>query len=317
MTDIFDLTKRPNEEVFFRSPFEDDPRLGGKVSPRPEDYEKSEIVIVGCPQDEGIVRAGWRKGASLAPDAIRKQFYKLTTFGIEKAIFDLGDVIIGPTLEYTHERLREVAVSVLQAGKRLLILGGGGDISYASGLAMAEAYGDENWIAVNIDGHLDVRKAAERTSETQIRMLLDEGRLSPEYLYEAGYQTHHTSPVHYEYIRNLGVNRISLEQLRSRAEADLELKEQIRRKLVHHSSSLNVFFSFDMDAVRSSDAPGVTTPSPLGLRAGEFIQLVKFAGSLANTRIVEFTDVSPEYDFDDRTTKLVAIAMHRICTAKA
>jgi formiminoglutamase len=315
MQELFDLTKRPNEEVFYRSPFEDDPRLGGKIAFRPEDYGTSDIVIVGCPQDEGILRAGGRAGAAFAPDAIRTQFYQLTTFGIAKNIFDLGDVIIGPTLEYTHERLREVATCVLRDGKRLIVLGGGGDIAYADGLAMAEVCGDDNWIAVNVDGHLDVRKAAERTSETQFRSLLDEKKLRPEYFYEAGYQTHHTSPVHYEYIRGLGVNRISLEQLRSRSEADLELKEQIRRELVQHSSSLNAFFSFDMDAVRSADAPGVTRPSPLGLRAGEFIQIVKFAASLANTRLVEFTDVSPEYDFDDTTTKLVAIGMHRICSA--
>lgn len=317
VNEIFDLTKRPNEEVFYRSPFDDDPRLGTKVSARPEDFDRSEIVIVGCPQDEGIVRAGSRTGAAKAPDAIRSQFYKLTTFGIDKNILDIGDVIIGPTLEYTHDRLREVAVSILASGKRLIVLGGGGDISYASGLAMASVFGEGNWIGVNVDGHLDVRSGSERTSETQFRMLLEEGKLRPEYFYEAGYQSHHTSPVHFEYIRNLGVNRISLEQLRSRAEADQELKEQITQKLIRHSESLSVFFSFDMDSVRSADAPGVTLPSPLGLRAGELIQLVKFAGSLANAKIFEFTDVSPDHDFDDRTTKLVAIAMHRICSAKA
>src|SRR5437868_4270785 len=55
-------------------------------------------------------------------------------------------------------------------------------------------------------------------------------------------------------------------------------------------------------------------PSPLGLRAGEFIQLVKYAASLANTKIIEFTEVNPKYDIDNRTTKLVAIGIHRFCT---
>ena len=69
-----------------------------------------------------------------------------------------------------------------------------------------------------------------------------------------------------------------------------------------------------MDVVRSADAPGTSAPSPLGLRAGEFITIVKYAASLANTRIVEFTEVNPNYDIDDRTTKLVAIGMHRFCS---
>ena len=72
-----------------------------------------------------------------------------------------------------------------------------------------------------------------------------------------------------------------------------------------------------MDAVRSADAPGTSAPSPLGLRAGEFIQLVKYAASLANTKIIEFSEVNPTYDQDNRTTKLVAIGMHRFCSGVA
>lgn len=179
---------------------------------------------------------------------------------------------------------------------------------------MSEIFGPDGWIGVNIDAHLDVRLAEQRNSGTPYRQLLDEGLLKPTYFYEVGYQTHFTSPIYYEYIRSLGVNRISLEMVRSRVEADLELKELIRQKFIAHSSSLRTFFGFDMDAVRMADAPGVSAPSPLGLRAGEFIQLVKYAASLANTKIVEFTEVNPKYDIDDRTAKLVAIGMHRFCT---
>jgi arginase family enzyme len=110
------------------------------------------------------------------------------------------------------------------------------------------------------------------------------------------------------------VHRISLELLRSRTEPDIELKEQIREKFIGHSSSLNTFFGFDMDAVRMSDAPGTSAPSPLGLKASEFIQLVKYAASLANTKIIEFTEVCPPFDVDNRTARLVAIGMHRFCT---
>jgi len=69
-----------------------------------------------------------------------------------------------------------------------------------------------------------------------------------------------------------------------------------------------------MDVVRSADAPGTSAPSPLGLRAGEFITLVKYAASLANTRLIEFTEVNPNFDVDSRTAKLVAIGMHRFCS---
>lgn len=314
MSELFQRTIRPNVDLFFGRNDTNDPRLGEIVGCEERDYEASDIVILGSPQDEGVRRNNGREGAALAPAAIREQFYRLTPFNIRKKLFDLGDVKIGNSLEETHDNQLETVKQVLSDDKRLIILGGGNDISYPDGRAIAEVFGSENWIAINVDSHLDVRIAEQRNSGTPYRQLLEEKHLRPTYFYEVGYQTHFCSPVYYDYIRSLGVNRISLELLRSRAEADMELKESIKHKFVSHSTSLNTFFGFDMDAVRSADAPGTSAPSPLGLRAGEFIQLVKYAASLANTRIVEFSEVNPKYDVDNRTTKLVAIGMHRFCT---
>ena len=291
--------------------------MGEIVTFDEEDYEAADIVILGCPQDEGVRRNNGRIGAAEAPDAIRQQFYKLTTFNVKKRVFDLGNITISETLESTHDTMTSVVKQILSDGKRLIVLGGGNDISYADGRAMAEVFGPDWWIGVNIDAHLDVRIAEERNSGTPYRQLLEEKHLRPDYFYEVGYQSHFASPIYYDYIRNLGVNRISLEILRSRTEADLELKESIRQKFIAQSASLNTFFGFDMDAVRAADAPGTSRPSPLGLRAGEFIQLVKYAASLTNTKIIEFSEVNPHFDIDDRTTKLVAIGMHRFCSGVA
>ncbi len=313
----FDLTLRPDESVFFSRNDVNDPRLGEIVRHTPDHYDRADIVILGCPQDEGVRRNGGRIGAADAPLAIRKQFYKLTTMNIRKRIFDLGDVKLANTLEATHDTMTEIVKAVLGDGKRLIVLGGGNDISYADGKAMSEVFGRDWWIGVNIDAHLDVRLSEERNSGTPYRQLLDEELLLPKHFYEVGYQSHFTSPIYYDYIRKLGVNRISLELVRSRAQADIELRENIRNTFIGHSSSLNTFFGFDMDVVRSADAPGTSAPSPLGLRAGEFIQLVKYAASLANTKLIEFSEVNPKFDQDDRTAKLVAIGMHRFCTGIA
>jgi formiminoglutamase len=317
MANIFELTTRPRSDLFFTRNDRNDPRLGEIVGRKENEYESADIVIVGCPQDEGVRRNNGRPGAELAPGSIREQFYKLTPFNLKKRVFDLGDVKIAATLEETHVNHFEVVAHLLREGKRVIVLGGGNDISYPDGCAMAEVFGPEWWIGVNIDSHLDVRIAEQRNSGTPYRQLLEEGRLLPNYFYEVAYQTHFCSPIYYDYIRSLGVNRISLELLRSRAEADLELKESIKQKFVHHSSSLNTFFGFDLDAVRSGDAPGTSAPSPLGLINSEFIQLVKYAASLANTKIIEFSEVNPKFDSDSRTSKLVAIAMHRFCTGVA
>lgn len=317
MSEIFQQTTRVDSKVFFGRNDRNDPRLGEIVGHEEGAYAGSDIVILGCPQDEGVRRNNGREGAAAAPDTIREQFYRLTPFNIKRRLFDLGNVNVSGTLEEIHDRQTAIVKQVLSDGKRLIILGGGNDISYADGKALAEIFGPDWWIGINIDSHLDVRIADQRNSGTPYRQLLEEKLLLPKYFYEVGFQTHFCSPVYYEYIRNLGVNRISLELLRSRAEADLELKESIKQKFIGHSSSLNTFFGFDMDAVRMADAPGTSAPSPLGVKAGEFIQLVKYAASLANTKIIEFTEVNPKFDIDNRTTKLVAIGMHRFCSGVA
>ena len=314
MSNIFELTTRPADDVFFRRGDPNDPRLGEVVSRNPNDYAQADIVILGCPQDEGVRRNNGREGAAKAPNAIREQFYRLTPLNIKKRIFDIGDTDVSGVLEEIHDRQTEIARKIISDGKRLIALGGGNDISYADGRAMADVFTPEFWIGINIDSHLDVRTDKPCNNGTSYRQLLDEKHLLPGYFYEAAYQTHFCSPVYYNYIRDLGVNRISLELLRSRAQPDLELKESIKQKFIGHSSSMNTFFGFDMDAVRMADAPGTSSPSPLGLKASEFIQLVKYAASLANTRIIEFTEVNPNYDVDGRTAKLVAIGMHRFCS---
>ena len=309
-------TTRPDKNLIFRHLDPHDPRMGEYVCTEEKDYDASQIVIIGCPTGEGVRRGGGREGTDLAPAAVRREFYKLSHFGITSKIFDYGDLTPGASLEETHTKYFKLVSQFLRDGKRVIGLGGGGDISYAGGSAMAEVFGRDNWIAINVDTHLDVRESAQRTNETAFRQLLDENLLRPGYFYEIGYQPYYTSPYYYRFLQNLGVKLVSLDQLRSRETADTEVRELVRQEFIHHSSALSTFFSFDLQVVRSADAPGVTDSNPIGLRGGEFLTLVQFAGKLVNTKLVEFTEINPKYDVDERTAKLVAIAMHRFCSLK-
>jgi len=303
MFDIFQNTTRPKQDLFFKKNDLNDARLGEIVSASAKDYEASEIVILGCPQDEGVARNNGRIGAAFAPDAIRTQFYKLTNSGISAGIFDLGDTIIQKTLEETHDLQTEIVVQVLRDGKRLIILGGGNDISYADGAAMAKVFGNENWQAFNIDAHFDVRADFPRNSGTPYRQLLDEQLLKPANFSEIAFQPQANSPIYFDYLKNSGVTTISLEDIQ---DSRFKIQDLIIKPLA-------TFWGFDVDSVRASDAPGVSAPSPIGLTAEEFVNLAGFAGSLAETQIVEFTEVNPNFDIDNRTAKLVAIAMHTFC----
>jgi len=157
MFDIFLNTTRPKQDLFFCKNDVNDVRLGEIVSSSFENFERAAIVILGCPQAEGVRRNNGRLGAELAPDAIRSQFYKLTPFGISAKIFDLGDTLIQETLEETHDLHTKIVEQVLCGGKKIIVLGGGNDVSYADCCAVANVFGRRNWLALNIDAHFDVR----------------------------------------------------------------------------------------------------------------------------------------------------------------
>jgi formiminoglutamase len=311
MSDIFTLTQRPDQELFFIKNDANDQRLGETVSVRHDDYPHAQIVIVGCPQDEGVRRNKGRVGAALAPDAIRRQFYKLTTFGVSAKIFDLGNTVIKDTLEETHDAHCEVIAQLLKDKKIVISLGGGNDVSYPDGKAMSETFGAENWLGCNIDAHFDVRADQPRNSGTPYRQLLDEGLINPENFAEMAYQPQAASPIYFEYLQKLGVMLKSLDSIQHSA---FGVQHWFEFFLVTRHSSLAAFWGFDVDAVRASDAPGVSAPSPTGLTAEEFVALAGFAGSKKETRLVEFTEVNPNFDIDNRTARLVAIAMHRFCS---
>ena len=312
MIDIFQNVSSPNKDLFFQRNDANDVRLGEIVSFENKDYETAEIVILGCSQDDGVARNGGRLGARLAPDEIRRQFYKLTNFGINAKIFDGGNTIIQETLEETHDVQTNIVKEILKDGKTLIVLGGGNDISYADGRAMAEVFGSENWTAINVDAHFDVRADKTRNSGTPYRQLLEEKLLNPKQFYELAWQPQANSPIYFEYLQNLGVNLISLEEFQN---TNFKLQDLLKKQRTKNKGQRIFFFGFDVDAVRASVAPGVSAPSPTGLSAKEFVALAKLAGTDKQTKLIEFTEVNPLFDIDNRTTKLVAVALHKFCSA--
>jgi formiminoglutamase len=154
-----------------------------------------------------------------------------------------------------------------------------------------------------------VRKDFPRNSGTPYRQLLDEKLLKPENFFEIAYQPQSASPIYFKYLQNLGATIVSLEELREKK----SVTNNLEKIIISNNLPVNAFYGFDVDAVRASDAPGVSASSPLGLTGEEFVELVKFVGENTQTQIIEFTEVNPKFDLDNRTAKLVAFAMHQFC----
>jgi formiminoglutamase len=98
-----------------------------------------------------------------------------------------------------------------------------------------------------------------------------------------------------------------------RAQGWQEAFSQILARRDHES----VFWGFDLDAVRVCDAPGVSAPNPIGMSGDELCELAELAGAEPRTRVVEFSEVSPAFDMDGRTSRLTAIAIWHYLAALA
>ncbi len=307
MNEIFDLTTRPKLELFTKKINSNSSYLGDIVSTKNEDYSKTDIVILG-------LQNGENKNSKFCSDEIRREFYKLTSFGINRKIFDLGNFQFEQT---TADDFLFLTKKILSDKKRLILLGRAENSSYFVGRTMGNVFGNDRWLAINIDSHLDSHLNTNENNEAPFRKLLEEKLIVPKYFYEIGFQPYFCSPLFYRFLQNNGVKMVSLEQLRSRETADLELRELIRQEFIQHSRSMSIFFNFSMNAVRASDAPGGTSASPFGLRAGEFLTLVQFAAKLVNTKVIQFTDLDSNSDLENRTAKLASIALHRFCSTLA
>lgn len=282
----------------------EDPRLGSLIGTA-ESLADAQVVILGVPTDEGIRRNGGRTGAAEAPDRIRHHLSKLTAYpgpGFEGSIADLRIVdlgnVTGDSLEAQHAAAREISASLTKQGKFVIALGGGHDVTYPLAAGFAQTIGYD-WSLINIDAHLDVRpkKEGRHHSGSSFRLLIDEGHLDAQHFLEFGIQSHAISKAHHDWIIERGGRVRFFHHL-----IDIALEEFDH--WVHHQK--HVYVSFDIDAIRAADAPGVSAPSPIGFTSEEALGLCYSAGLSPNVAMMDFVEVNPTVDVDDHTSRLTA-----------
>ncbi|MCK5115591.1 MAG: formimidoylglutamase [Candidatus Aegiribacteria sp.] len=297
---VMDHVIPAEDGVFYTRNDPNDIRFGDIVLRDIEHYSTAQVVILGCPQDEGITRNRGRPGARYAPTEIRRDLYRYPVTQSHKHLnlMDLGDLEIRDTLENTHELLTSTVRKLIANGKKVIVLGGGNDISYPDCLALTAQ--TRKPLVFNIDRHLDVRADKPRNSGTSYRQLLEEGIIEPCMFHEFGINSFANSPKYLEYVLNIGANIHYLGDLRAAGVG------KSLRTIVNGSDSDGIFFGFDLDAVRSIEAPGVSDPGPMGFSAREVCEIADVAASDPRTRIIEITEVCPEFDRDRLTSKLAA-----------
>ncbi len=292
----------PSDDALFVNAKDDyEINMGTFVRRQKAAYKQAHLVLLGVPQDEGVVRNKGRAGAAQAPHAIRQQLYRFPVPASFRAlsIFDGGDIRIDNSLEETHQRQYDTVKAILGDGKDVIVLGGGNDIAYPDCSALAAV--EKNFLALNIDSHLDVRHADKRHSGTPYRQLLDQGCIAPHKFCEFGWQSLVNDRVYVEYLKALTVHLVELSNLRQKG------IERVLFDFLLSTDAAAVFWGVDIDSVRAGDAPGASAPYPCGLSAEEILRLAFIAGEDKRSRLFEISEVNPVFDIDDRTCRLAAL----------
>jgi formiminoglutamase len=291
------------DELFIGRNDAADPRLGENVTRGVQEYETADVVLIACPQDEGVRRNQGRVGTAKAPMEIRRALYKSPYREdlLSVTLCDLGDVKIAGSLEETHEIHETIVRQVLADKKRIIVVGGGNDISYPDICALASVH--KNLFAINIDSHFDVRRNEIRNSGTPYRQLLDENIITGDNFIETA-QKQETVPLsNIQFLASKNVRIVWLEELKQ--QGAFAFFTQVIKTTKAHA----IFWGIDMDAVRSAEAPGVSAPFPVGLTADEICEIGTLAGSDPRSKVLELTEVNPEYDVDNRTSRLAALVI--------
>lgn len=324
-----DEIRTPISEVLLFKGRENDPRIGEWVKPvdaPPAASGKTEsIILLGCPDDQGVILNRGRAGTKEGPDSIRKHFYKMTLpmdLAWEKAIalYDLGNIAPTPQIKETHRRSHLIVEQIAQRDCTVIALGGGHDfgapnfLGFTAGRRVSSKR-SEKFGLLNVDPHMDVRELedGQPNSGTPFRQILESGRLEGKYFVEFGIRPNRNSRDHFRYCEKHGVTVRTFEELRDKKEsAHAQYGKELDRLA---KSCTSIGATFDMDSC--SDSEGVSSAPVLGFTAWELCKMAESAGTQPKVRFFEIVEVAPALDFSERSSRIAAEMIYFFIRARA
>lgn len=268
----------------------------------PEKANDHSFGIIGYACDEGVRRNQGRVGAKDGPDEVRDRLSKLS-WHHDALVYDFGNVLCKDDhLEASQLALATVVATILEYQSFPIVIGGGHDIAWGHFQGLKKHLGNETSIGIiNFDAHLDLRPVVKAgNSGTPFNQILNE---FPDSKYFAiGIQKRSNNKGLYQIAADHDVSIVHL------PECSMDGIEKIKHRLNSFIDSVDkIYVSIDLDGFAASYAPGVSAPSPLGLRP-EFVMLL--LSHIFNSQKVfscDMAELNPTYDRDHLTARLAGI----------
>jgi len=254
------------------------------------DLSNIDVAILGVPEARYSTN---NEDSKSAPNEIRKEFYKLFYWKNDISIIDLGNLILGKTVEDTYVLLSDIIAYLLEQKIVPIILGGSNDLAFANYQAYKKLEKIVNIVSVDSKFDLGNEKEPIFSDAYLNKIVLQQPNFLLNYS-NIGYQTYLNSREDIELMKQLFFEIYRVGVLRK----DMEEIEPIVRNAE--------MLAIDISAIRQSDAPGNANASVNGFYGEEVCHIALFAGlsdKLSSFGIYEF---NPLLDYSSQTSQLIA-----------
>lgn len=235
---------------------------------------------------------------SLSP--IRKHLYSLYNWQQQLSIADLGNVKVADSRSDTYFNLRMALIYLLRNNIIPIIIGTDHDATY--GQFAAHTHIEPLVDVVVFDQHIDLQGYHDIENSTDNELLQNQS-----FLYKLltqkpnlfnfthiGYQQYLVDSAMVDTLEALHFDCYSLGQIR---ESLREIEPLTRQAQM---------ISFDLAAIRSSDAPGVSQQSPSGFTGEEACRIARYAGLSDYVSSFGIYDYNSQTDPHQQTAMLIA-----------
>lgn len=260
----------------------------------PDLEQPADIAIIGVQEDRNAIG---NPGCALAPNYVREKLYLLNEGAYTTRIVDLGNIRQGETVIDTYFAVKTVVAELIKKDIIPIIIGGGQDLTYAQYLGYETL--EQKVDLVVVDSHLDLEddepsESIETTSTSYLsKIFLHE----PNYLFNysnLGYQTFFASQDSLRVMEKLyfDVHRLG----------NISGNIAVAEPTIRNANMV----SFDLSAIRSSDAAANANAVPNGLYGEEACQICRYAGFNDKLTSIGFYEFNPAYDSNGQTAMLLS-----------
>lgn len=254
------------------------------------EIENIDIAIIGVCEDRKSIN---NTGCSIAPDEVRNYLYRLYPGSFTPRMVDLGNINAGHTVEDTYYAVKTTVDFLIRNNVIPMIIGGSQDLTYAQFLGYEKL--EQTINVVNIDSTFDIGNPDDEISSQGYlgKIILHQ----PNFLFNyshIGYQTYLVNHTSLDMMTRLYFDTYRLGQVRDAIEES--------EPIIRHADMV----SFDISAIKHSDAPAHSLASPNGFYSEEACQMMRYAGMNDKLSSIGIYEINPEHDINGKTVHLAA-----------